>query len=152
MAEILRSAILPKKWYVRSADLSTSHVRPTGLSISSLDVRSRAAITKWKAIKQTNDPATGEPASLLEIKPLTGRTHQIRVHLASIDHSIVADHLYAAGRKPLLNFQRPALHAHTISVSIAGDVQIFIAPLPDDFHYAGVLQKTSIRNGRHLAN
>ena len=107
----------------------------------------RAAITKWKALKETTDAPTGEPASLLEIEPLTGRTHQIRVHISSIGHPVIADHLYAPDRAPLLNFQRPALHASTISLTLAGEQKSFSAPPPKDFHYASLLQNTRIRTG-----
>ena len=55
-----------------------------------------------------------ETFSLLEVRPKTGRTHQIRVHLASIGHPIVGDPLYGPKRQPLWA-DRLMLHALSIS-------------------------------------
>jgi len=128
VAEIVRTSGSPKRWAARLTD----------------EKDKRAAITKWKVLKEIKDEATGELVSLLELKPLTGRTHQIRVHLASIGHPIVADHVYAPDRALILGFNRPALHASSMSFDVAGEQQTFAAPLPEDFHYASVLQNTSI--------
>lgn len=84
--------------------------------------------------------------SLLKLTPKTGRTHQIRVHLAHIKHPIVADDMY--GGKPIYPWQlkdveptpedpiitRCALHAWTISFTHPTTEKIvsFEAPLPDD--------------------
>lgn len=84
--------------------------------------------------------------SLLKLTPKTGRTHQIRVHLAHINHPIVADDMY--GGKPVYPWQlkdakltpedpiiaRCALHAWTISFKHPTTEKIvsFEAPLPDD--------------------
>jgi 23S rRNA pseudouridine1911/1915/1917 synthase len=84
--------------------------------------------------------------SLLKLTPKTGRTHQIRVHLAHIKHPIVADEMY--GGKPVYPWQlkdakltpedpiiaRCALHAWTISFKHPTTEKIvsFEAPLPDD--------------------
>lgn len=91
----------------------------------------RAAITEWKMSARGFDGA--EPYSNLLVRPLTGRTHQIRVHLASIGHPIIADHLYAAGRTPILGFVRPALHAFSISFSLPNGLSVmYEAALPHD--------------------
>jgi 23S rRNA pseudouridine1911/1915/1917 synthase len=64
----------------------------------------KEAVTEYKVLK-----TWGADASLLEVHPLTGRTHQIRVHLASIGHPIVGDKLYAGKR--LAFASRLMLHA-----------------------------------------
>ena len=63
----------------------------------------------------------------------TGRTHQIRVHMASIGHPLVADAVY--GGSPLLGLQRQALHAFRLAFShpVTGEALAFEAPLPSDF-------------------
>jgi len=114
VAEIMRSGEPPKKWYARPCDENDA----------------RAAITDWRVLERLE--SAGDPVSYLELSPQTGRTHQLRVHLASIGHPIVADHLYAPGR-PSLGFSRPMLHAYSLSVSFNGKRREFIAPLPDDF-------------------
>ncbi len=62
----------------------------------------------------------------------TGRTHQIRVHLASIGHPLVSDEMY--GGKPAAGLGRQALHACRLAFThpVTGDALEFRAPLPDD--------------------
>ncbi|MES2060162.1 MAG: RluA family pseudouridine synthase [Patescibacteria group bacterium] len=75
--------------------------------------------------------------SFLEIWPLTGRTHQIRVHMASVGHPVVADTLYAPRQKPVLGFARLALHASRISFKdLSGKTHEITAPFPEDFEFA----------------
>ena len=59
---------------------------------------------------------TSARRSLLAVQPLTGRAHQIRVHLAWIGHAIVGDHLYGTPSAPEQAAPRLALHAHRLSV------------------------------------
>ena len=69
--------------------------------------------------------------SVVRLHPLTGRTHQIRVHLASIGHPIVGDELY--GQKSEL-IDRQALHAEGLTFSVPSDSSkiTVTAPLPKD--------------------
>ena len=70
----------------------------------------------------------------LHLAPKTGRTHQLRVHLRSINHPIVADTLYASAREPALGFTRLALHAYSLSIPRPdGTMRTFSAPFPEDF-------------------
>lgn len=65
-----------------------------------------------------NGIVENEKVTLLEVRPKTGRTHQIRVHLAYIDHPVIGDPLYSGrkqGRKGLRMFGRLMLHASKIS-------------------------------------
>ncbi|MEX2393553.1 MAG: pseudouridine synthase, partial [Actinomycetota bacterium] len=81
--------------------------------------------------------------SLLDVRLETGRTHQIRTHLASIGHPIVGDSTY--GRDPSLarslGLDRPFLHARRLVFShpMTGESMEFVAELPPDL--APVLER-----------
>jgi len=88
----------------------------------------RPAITQYRALIE----APG--VSYLELRPKTGRTHQLRVHLSSVGHPIIADTLYGKGQEKKLGFTRLALHALSIGFTDMEGGQITIeAPLPSDF-------------------
>lgn len=69
--------------------------------------------------------------ALLRIRPLTGRTHQIRVHMAAIGHPLFGDALYGTAGDTL---SRPALHSAYLSLRqpVTGKTLEITAPLPDD--------------------
>ncbi|HEV2169533.1 MAG TPA: RluA family pseudouridine synthase, partial [Candidatus Binatus sp.] len=75
-----------------------------------------------------------DDASLVRVKPDTGRMHQIRVHLASIGNPCLGDSLYG-GKSADGFFHRQALHALALSIAHprSGEQLEFTAPLPDDF-------------------
>ena len=75
-------------------------------------------------------------ASLVRVKPETGRMHQIRVHLASIGHPCLGDRVYGGTKAGGVDlFDRQALHALALSIAHprSGALLEFIAPLPADF-------------------
>lgn len=84
-------------------------------------VGGREAATGYKVIRYKD--IEGKQFSLLQLKPKTGRTHQIRIHLKHIGHPIVADEFYA-GRKTARNDRRwcPSLFLHAAGIK-------FIHPL-----------------------
>ena len=71
--------------------------------------------------------------SLIEARPKTGRTHQVRVHCAEMGLPLVGDTLY--GAEPSSMIERPALHAQSLSFihPKSGKKVTFTAPHPDDF-------------------
>jgi len=85
----------------------------------------RHAITSYQVLKRF------EGFTLLEVKIGTGRTHQIRVHLASIGHPVAGDKLYGA---PASELERYFLHARQIAFTSpsSGDRITLTAPLPPD--------------------
>lgn len=90
--------------------------------------KTRKAVTEYKIIKIGND------FSLLEVFPKTGRTHQIRVHLASIDHPIVGDKLYKLKRaKSNTGASRQLLHAKSLEFELGGRGYSFSAEIPPEF-------------------
>ncbi|HHZ77106.1 MAG TPA: RluA family pseudouridine synthase, partial [Rhodospirillales bacterium] len=62
----------------------------------------KTALTSYKLQK-----ALGDWASLVECRLATGRTHQIRVHMASISHSVIGDNLYGSGIKSAIKKRAP---------------------------------------------
>ena len=90
----------------------------------------RPSITGWRVVRRFRQAGTSE----LEIRPETGRTHQIRVHLAAAGLPLVGDTIYgrARGRDALLG--RPALHAERLGFDHPrqGGRLDFTAPLPRD--------------------
>ena len=100
--------------------------------------RGREARTSWR-IEERFDGA-----ALLRVRIHTGRTHQIRVHLASVGHPVAGDALYggtrtpssrrAAAREALASLDRPALHAARLSFGhpASGERLSFEAPLPPE--------------------
>jgi 23S rRNA pseudouridine1911/1915/1917 synthase len=76
---------------------------------------------------------TFKDTTLLEVKPITGRTHQIRVHLAAAGHPVVGDPFYGRKKEPR-EFPRIFLHAHTLSfVHPSTEERLtFASPLPPD--------------------
>ena len=70
--------------------------------------------------------------TLVELLLETGRTHQIRVHLAHLGHPIVGDHLYGEDEPFLI--ERQALHALSLSLKhpVTGSPMVFQAPIPKD--------------------
>ena len=89
----------------------------------------KEAITSYKVIKKYDE------YTLLEVSPKTGRTHQIRVHLASIGHPIVGDKLYGGKKekKSLLGAKRQFLHAAELEFEArAGELVTFASPIPQD--------------------
>jgi 23S rRNA pseudouridine1911/1915/1917 synthase len=87
--------------------------------------RGRAAVTEYKTLEQY------EHFTLIEAHPLTGRTHQIRLHLAFLGCPIVGDTIY--GKKAAtIDLNRHFLHAAHISIKFPGETTLrtFEAPLP----------------------
>jgi len=92
--------------------------------------RGREASTVWRVVRRFR--ATGR--SWLAVFPESGRTHQIRVHLASVGMPLVSDPVYGRSRREPLALDHPALHARTLGFDHPrlGERLRFEAPLPDD--------------------
>lgn len=92
--------------------------------------------TRYTVLREFREPAA---ASLLECRLESGRTHQIRVHLAAIEHPVAGDAMYG-GVRVAIGVPRPFLHAVTLEFDhpVSGQRLRFDSPLPGDL--AGVLE------------
>lgn len=99
----------------------------------------REARTSYRRVESFRE------ASLLEVKPKTGRTHQIRVHLSAAGHPVVGDVVYGCDRKlaARLGLARPFLHAARLSFDhpMTGKPVVLEEPLPEDL--ASALERAS---------
>jgi len=95
--------------------------------MSVASARGRAAKTEYRVVR------SGDNASLVECRLHSGRTHQIRVHLHHLGHSVLGDKVYAT--RAAKDFPRQMLHAWKIGFRHPGSGawKNFEAPLPDDF-------------------
>jgi 23S rRNA pseudouridine1911/1915/1917 synthase len=122
--------------------------------------KGREAVTRWKILRDWGI------FSLVEARPVTGRTHQIRVHFSHIHHPVVGDELYGnhktrcknlrheAIRKIVMNIDHQMLHATSISFDRpeSGERLSFSAPPPKDMQnlidYLNELDKMGILRAR----
>jgi 23S rRNA pseudouridine1911/1915/1917 synthase len=99
--------------------------------------RGRTALTSWRVVERFDG------AALLRVRIHSGRTHQIRVHLASIGHAVAGDPLYGGTRTPsgrtaareaLASLARPALHSARLAFThpVSHERLTLEAPLPED--------------------
>jgi 23S rRNA pseudouridine1911/1915/1917 synthase len=94
--------------------------------------KGREAVSEYRTLESFS------AHTLLEVHPLTGRTHQIRVHMAFLNCPVVADRVYGK-RKPSVDLDRHFLHAYKLKIVLPNEKQArnFEAPLPKDLQ--GVL-------------
>ncbi len=117
--------------------------------------RARSAVTQWRTINRFRG------FSLLEVRPKTGRTHQIRAHFSSHGHPIVGDPEYRKERwiqritdpdvrERIKALRRQALHSERLGFihPQSGEFVEFNAPLPDDM--AGIIKFLSERAQKHF--
>jgi 23S rRNA pseudouridine1911/1915/1917 synthase len=113
---------------------------PTRPTLRAVSPTGRPAVTSYHLVEQLQNH------SLLSLEPKTGRTHQLRVHLARLGHPIVADPWYAPGR-PTLGLARLFLHAATIEFTGPGGTRIQArSPLPAEL--SGLLDR--LRDGSNV--
>ena len=92
-----------------------------------VDPDGRPSQTEWTVL------AEGRAVSLLDVHILTGRTHQIRVHMKHIGHPVCGDPIYGSPKGSKV--PRLMLHAYSISINhpVTGERMTFTCPLPEEF-------------------
>jgi 23S rRNA pseudouridine1911/1915/1917 synthase len=110
------------------APIGRSAREPTRMSVSA---QGREARTRYEVVHTYDEPAA---VALLRCQLETGRTHQIRVHLAAIGHPVVGDVRYRGNREPLSDVPRFFLHAERLQLTHprTGEVLSFDSALPAD--------------------
>ena len=100
---------------------------PTRMAVATAG---REARTRYEVLARYVEPV---PVTELACRLETGRTHQIRVHLAAIGHPVVGDGRYG-GARPAFVLARPFLHAERLAFRhpVTGEVVTFESPLPAD--------------------
>ena len=94
------------------------------------DVGAKVAVTEYETLY------TGNGASVVSAEPLTGRTHQLRVHFAHMGGPIIGDSFYGSAESEPTSYdmriKRQALHASRLTVELDERVLVFEAKLPPD--------------------
>ncbi len=109
------------------APIGRSPKHPTKMAVTS---NGKEARTRYEVVSRHLEPS---PTAVLTCRLETGRTHQIRVHLAAIGHSVVGDDRYD-GVRQTLPVDRPFLHAEHLGFThpVSGERLSFDSPLPAD--------------------
>jgi len=136
----------PRRQGIVNAPIGRHRTSRTKMAVVSVSKGGREAVTHYQVLATFR--RGGEPiASLLECWLETGRTHQVRVHLASLGTPLIGDAVYGTGFKSklrklpetvqekLASFHRQALHAAALSFEhpVKGTLLEFNSPLPEDF-------------------
>jgi 23S rRNA pseudouridine1911/1915/1917 synthase len=116
-----------------------SHARESGRGANRMG-RGKHAVTHYRVMERFGTAIDPGAAALVECRLETGRTHQVRVHLASIGHPLLGDPVYGRtprGLRPLLaelGFSRQALHAAVLGFihPVSGETLRFSSEIPED--------------------
>ena len=93
----------------------------------------REAVTCWTVLEELPNNLT-----YIEVRPQTGRTHQIRVHMAYLGHPVAGDELYGGKKLGVLQekitVERQCLHAYSLSFRhpVSGELMEYFSPLWPD--------------------
>ena len=141
-AHTVKKSYLTLVWgKVKSAsgkvDLRIGRDRRDRKKISSHSFKLKEALSHYQVLRRFRWKESKEfLATLVEVRPETGRTHQIRVHMASIGHPVIGDKTYGGNedRESGLQAERQMLHASTLSFKHprTGALLSFTAPVPPD--------------------
>ena len=97
----------------------------------------KQSLTHYQVLGYSDLPAgnksSGGESTLVELTPITGRSHQLRVHMLALGHPILGDRLYAQGQA-LSASERLQLHARNLSLAhpVTNELLSFVSPCPFD--------------------
>ncbi|EKE19731.1 MAG: hypothetical protein ACD_8C00118G0003 [uncultured bacterium] len=127
---ITKGIFKEKEGVIEKAIAKSSSYRKQVIARNNTKTIIREAVTNFRVVEECGD------YSMVEVLPKTGRTHQIRIHLASIGHPIVGDVVYGDNEKTGIskeNIGRQLLHAQKLNFELFGKKYEFFAPMPADF-------------------
>lgn len=139
IAEQLKAHSITRKYYaivhgVVKEDEGTVHApigrHPTDRKKMSINEKNgKDAVTHYRVLRRFRR------FTYIECQLETGRTHQIRVHMASIGHPLLGDHVYGPAKCPFSGLQGQTLHAGVLGIihPTTGEYMEFQAPLPEYF-------------------
>ncbi len=115
-------------------------LRPEGERGAHRSERGKHAVTHYRVLQRFGAPLASDSAALVECRLETGRTHQVRVHMASIGHALLGDQTYGRTPKGLrallgdLGFARQALHAAVLGFihPVSAEPMRFASDMPED--------------------
>jgi tRNA pseudouridine65 synthase/23S rRNA pseudouridine1911/1915/1917 synthase len=119
-----------------------------GDGLVDLPIEGRPATTRWVAVSQTPCLKTGW-VSTLDLEPLTGRTHQLRLHLASLGHPILGDRQHTGGELPLYRGKGLFLAATALSFEHPDDRGAVGVEIGEPSKYEGFRAREARRWARH---
>jgi 23S rRNA pseudouridine1911/1915/1917 synthase len=98
--------------------------------VINFSIENKKAITKYKLVQRRKG------YSIIEAKPVTGRTNQIRIHFKMIGHPLLGERKFAFGKDFKIKFRRVALHSSEIKFRhpVSGEFLHFSSRLPDDMN------------------
>ena len=98
-------------------------------SLTHYQVLSYSELNSGDGISESGSPEN--VSTLVELTPITGRSHQLRVHMLALGHPILGDRLYAHGQALTVS-PRLQLHARNLSLAhpVTGELLTFVAPCP----------------------
>ena len=112
----------------KKIDLAIGRDRLERKKISPKTARPKPAVTFLEIVERFST------STLVAASPKTGRTHQIRVHLASVGHPLLGDRVYGGGSLEEMPIERPMLHAHRLGFihPVSHKFFEFETPIPED--------------------
>ena len=125
------SWVLTEEKFTISSEIGRHKIDKTRMTVEN-PMNPKHAVTHGEVLGYLD-----ESYSIIKIDLETGRTHQIRVHLASIGYPILWDTVYGNPRvnkrvATLYQIHRQALHAYSLELELYGEKRVFIAPIKED--------------------
>jgi 23S rRNA pseudouridine1911/1915/1917 synthase len=135
---LVHGSVQPAKQII-SLPIGRNPANPKQFTV--VEDKAKTAITQWQVDSEFKNNKTGEIFSLLRLFPLTGRTHQLRVHLKHFHHPIVSDPIYGyrkTGKNDLDWCPRLFLHADQLELYLPGNLEKkrWEVLLPKDLQFA----------------